>query len=131
MKNFCWYQIKSLFRSTNRKNNFLLLDINFSASLLCINTTSAVSFPGINPYCILSISTKSRNCPSKTFSYNLKACFNKFICHYEFGVRVSSNAIWYQQTQDSFLSQLTFTQDIIEYGFQKIQAGFPTGLQHF
>ena len=48
---------KAFSRSTNIKNNFLFLALNFSVSLLRTNTASTDHLPGINPYCILSIST--------------------------------------------------------------------------
>ena len=67
-----------------QKENFLFLDLNFSASLR-INAASTVRFPEINPYCILSISTSIRNCLSKT----LNVCSNSFIPVYEFELRKS------------------------------------------
>ena len=53
------------------------MTLNVSLSLLRTNTASTVPHPGINPYCIWSISTISLKRPSKTFSYSLKACSKK------------------------------------------------------
>ena len=68
-----------------KKNRFLFLNHNFSATLLRINLASTIPFPGISPFCILSISTNLRNRPSKTFSYYSKACCSNFIPPYEIG----------------------------------------------
>ena len=63
----------------------MLLDLNFSRSLLRTNTTTAVPSPGINLYCILGMSIIF-NYPSKIFSYNLKPCSSNFTSLYEFDI---------------------------------------------
>ena len=68
-----WYPIKSLFKINKHKSQLLII----RSELFCRSSQNKHSFknptPNINPYCILLISTNLRNCPFKTFSYNLKA----------------------------------------------------------
>ena len=87
MNDFTWHPIKSLFQSTNTKNNFLFLALNFSLSVLRTSKASMVHLPGISSFYILSKSINSSKHSSKTFSHSLKAYFTNFIPLLDFGLR--------------------------------------------
>ena len=90
MNNFPWHPIKSLFQINKYKKQLLIFGSEFfTKSPQKKHSINSPPLPGINPYCILSISNTSRKYTSKTFLYSLKACSNNFILLKEFGLRGS------------------------------------------
>ena len=85
--NFPWQPIKSLFQVNKYKKQLLIFGSEFFSkspqNKHSINSPS----PWHKFYCILLISTTSCKCPSKIFSYSLKAYSNNFIPLQEFGLR--------------------------------------------